>query len=424
MKKAMSVLALLALVGNVANAELLKNFKYDGKIEVNAYNIDNADFNKKLTDKKGFVDTRVMVNAGFDLNEDVNAVVTAVKENRQYGQNSENVSDGIGGNGLLDNVYFEQAYLNLKGVIGIDHKLGRQFYGEAGDMVIYYGPRMWPYTSPMSLTAIDGWTGWYKTNGLGLDWDFNAIIAKQKQATAPNAGKDDINVSGLNVKTSVKDVNLNAYVYQKNDNNTNLGQNDYLTLLGIRANYAIPQVKNLLVAAEYDMNMGQETKTDMKHQGYAYKANVDYSMDLYGKLGVNAEYVFQSGDDKANTKDESFHAINSDYRPGIIMGGGYETTLVYAAADGLVTYNVGANWTPSKLEKLNVAAKYYDFSADNNKNTFAKKHVGSELDVVATWMHSANVDVKGYYAMFMPEKKNVVKDDAETMMGAAFVVKF
>ena len=418
MKKVTVMLALVALVGNIANAELLKNLKTDGSIEVNAYNLNNADFNKKLNDKSGFVDTRVMLNAGFDLTEDVSAVVSAVKNNRQYGQASENVD------AITANVFFEQAYLNLKGVIGIDHKLGRQYYGTAGDMVVYYGPLMWPYTSVMTVNAIDGWTGWHKVG----NFDLHAIIAKQLQSAGVNAGKNDINVSGFNAMTKVADVNLNAYVYQKNDNNTVAGSNDYLSLVGLRANYAIPQVKNLNVAGEYDMNMGKNTglATNNKHQGYAYKLNADYSLDLSGKLAIAAEYVFNSGDDKNNTKDEAFQAINSDYRPGIILGGGFSPVAI-AAADGVVTYNVGVKWTPEQLNKLTVGAKYYDFSADNNKNTFANKHIGAETDVTATWKHSENVKVKGYFAMFQPEKKNLAvgaKDDSETMMGAAFMVKF
>jgi hypothetical protein len=62
-----------------------------------------------------------------------------------------------------------------------------------------------------------------------------------------------------------------------------------------------------------------------------------------------------------------------------------------------------------------------------NKNTYSKKNLGNELDGVLTWTHSASVSVTGYYAMFMPNKDNLgagAKHDAETMMGAAFNVKF
>jgi len=416
MKKVIAMLALVALVGNVANAELLKNFKATGQIEVNAYNTNNADFNKKANDKTGKTDTRVQINAGFDLNEDVNAVVSAVKCNRQYGQAAESAITGA-----LDAFTFEQAYLNLKGVFGLDHKLGRQYYGEAGDLIVYYGPAMWPYTSAITLAqpAIDGWTSAYKYG----NWDFGAIIANQKQSTVVGQeGKQDINVSGLTAMTTLFDVNLKGYVYQKNDNNTSAGNNDYLTVAGLKAKYAIPMVKNLNVAAEFAMNTGKMTNGDLKHKGMAYKVDADYGMDLMGKLGFDAGYYFASGDGNGTDKgDSTFRTVNGDFRPGVMMGGGF------VAANGTSTGSsmlaAGANWTPDMLTKLNVAAKYYNFSADQKRGN-AEKHLGNEYDLVATWTHSDNVNVKGYFAMFQNEKKNFATDDAETMMGAAFNVKF
>ncbi|OGR45552.1 MAG: hypothetical protein A2X35_04170 [Elusimicrobia bacterium GWA2_61_42] len=424
MKKVIAMLALVALTGNIASAELLKNFKYDGKIDVNAYNANNADFNKKVSDKISDVDTRVQLNMGFDLNEDVNAVVSIVKLNREYGDAKENA------NTIQAQLVFEQAYLNLKNVFGLDHKLGRQYYGNAGDMVVYYGPMAWPFPTKYAPTspAVDGWTGWYKFNGLGRDWDLHAILAKE-DATNTAASANDSDVSGINAKTTLMDISLNGYVYHKNDKKFVAGTSNYLDVLGIKAKYAIPQVKNLNVAAEYAQNMGKDLNkpaAGYKHQGFAYKVNADYSMDFMGKLGFEGEYYFASGDEKNNTGDTEFTSINGDYRPGIISGGGFLTDVNFTTkGSGQVVYNVGANWTPSKLEKLNVAAKYYNFSADK-KAGLVKKYYGSETDVVATWTHSANVDVKGYYAMVMPEKDNTVstKDNAQTMMGAAFCVKF
>lgn len=411
MKKIIAITAVMAFFGSVASAELLKNFKYDGSIEVNAYNTNNTvDYNKKADDKKGDVDSRVMINASFDLNNDVNAVVSVVKNNRKYGTGSEDA------NTIQTSMIFEQAYLNLKGVFGMDHKLGRQYYGKAGDLVIYFGPLMWPYDNGMTVNAIDGWTGWYKTG----NWDIHAILGNEANSTAnPNT---DTRLSGINASTKIDRWNLNAYYYNENDKS--LGTSNYLGVLGARANWECMFVKGLNLGLEYDMNMGKDTvlATNNEHQGYAYKINADYSMDIMGKLGLEAEYVFASGDDNlTDKKDKEYTSINGDYRPGILVGGGF--TTAYAMGSGSLVYGLGANWTPEKLNKLNVAAKYYDFSADK-KSALTKKHEGAELDLVATWNHSENVSVKGYYAMFTPEKKNNANDDAATMLGAAFNVKF
>src|SRR3989339_70580 len=119
MKKVIGMLAVVALVSSVASAELLKNFKADGKVEFNAYTTNNnTDSDADLKDKTSDVDARVQLNATFDLAEDVNAVVSAIKNNvitgRQFGENSEDA------NTVLSNLFFEHAYLNLKGVLGFD----------------------------------------------------------------------------------------------------------------------------------------------------------------------------------------------------------------------------------------------------------------------------------------------------------------
>ncbi len=421
MKKVIGMLAVVAFANSMASAELLKNFKADGQVDVHAYSVNNTDFNKGNSDKTANTDTRVMINAGFDLNEDVNAVVSVVKNNQQYGAATRPESAQT----ILNQFFFQQAYLNLKNVFGIDHKLGRQYYGNAGDMVVYYGPATMPYTAKFapSIAAIDGWTGWYKFNVLNRDWNVNAIIAKQAMGT-PYPSKD-INVTGINAKTNVDRWNLNAYYYQKVDQTA--AKADYLDIAGARANWECMFVKNLNIGLEYDMNMGRNRFLATDYKGYAYKANVDYSMDLKGKLAFSGEYAAQSGDKNLTDKnDKAFQAINSDYRPGIIMGSGFVGGAIWTAGTGLTNYNVGANWTPEKLNKLNVAAKYYNF-ANAEKNTAADKHLGNEIDAMATWTHSASVSVNGYYAMFSPEKKNLgvgVKHDTENMMGANFNVKF
>ncbi|HOI42698.1 MAG TPA: hypothetical protein PK523_07110 [Elusimicrobiales bacterium] len=411
MKKLIAMLALLAFAGNIASAELLKNFKYDGKLEVHGYSLDNQDYNEDAQDKVGETETRVQINAGFDLNDDADAVVSLVKNNREYDAAGENA------NTVQTRLVFEQAYVNLKGVFGLDHKVGRQYYGEAGDLVIYYGPRTWPYTRLMATftPAIDAWTGWYKND----NWEIHAMMGKELNTANNGATSTDVNVSGIKAMTKLMDIGLTGYFYQQKDRTVG-GRTKYLDVLGAKGKYAFG---DLNVTGEYAMNMGKDPlkpAIGYEYEGFAYKLNADYSMDLMGKLGLEGEYYFASGDESNNKKATAFTAINGDYRPGIIVGAGY---AALGAATGRNIMDFGGNWTPEKLDKLNVAAKYYNFSADK-KNGIADKHLGNEFDVIATWSHSDNVKVKGYYAMFMPEDKNNTPDDAESMMGALFCVNF
>jgi len=426
MKKVIGILAVVALVTSVASAELLKNFKYDGKVEVNAYQVNNADYDKTAADKKNDVDTRVQLNAGFDLNDDVNAVVSAVKCNRQYNAAGETVAAGT-----IDSFTFQQAYLNLKGVLGIDHKLGRQYYGNEGDLIVYYGPKSWPLTyaaaaNGLGVTGLDGWTGWYKTG----KWDTHAILAKA--ANTVTAANNDRDIFGVVAKYDLGEEMLNPTVYYYRDNiqaGTGFaGPNDHLDIIGAKAN---GKHEGFDYNAEFAMNMGYNNNAVIarvnpnagvnKYQGYGFLANAKYGIDLAGKLNLMGEFAVGSGDKKVDDKVKEFYAITSDYRPGIIFGG-YQA---HAGLTNLTTYNIGALWMPSKAEKLSLGAKYYNFA--ETEKLGGKSNLGTEMDFYANWKHSENVNVKAYLASFTPEKDTtpaVATDDAETMLGAAFTVKF
>ncbi len=407
MKKILSMVAAVAILSSVASAELLKNFKHTGSLEVNAYNVNNADFDKNTDDKSGDVDTRLMLDMSFDLNDDASAVVSVVKNNRQWGTAQEDA------NTIQTNLVFEQAYLNLKGVMGMDHKLGRQYYGKEGDMVIYFGPQRWPYIpAVIPVSALDAWVGTYKYN----DWTFTALLGKITGAT----GDMGRNISGIDVKTKINRFDLNAYYYYKVDNVASPA--DKLGVIGLRANWECMFLKDLNLAVEYDKNLGKDD-TYAKYKGYAYKLNADYKMDLAGKIGFNAEYTYMSGE-KAGADVKLYTPIKIDYRPGIIANGfGVPIAYTTAVGTGYKGIHLGANWTPSAMEKLNIAATYYNMKVAE-KNLGMKDTLGNEVDLVATWKHSDNLSLKGYYAMLKPEKDNAGTDDAYTALGAAFVLKF
>jgi len=415
MKKILAIVAAVTVVSSVASAQLLKNFKlHDSLLEVNAYNLNNADFNDNQGDKKGDVDTRLMLNMSFDLNDDANTVVTVVKNNRQWGdgQAPENL------NALQNNIKVHQAYVNLKGVLGMDHKLGRQFYGDPGDLVIYYGPKMWPYQKYIgNVNAIDAFVPMYNYK----DWAFTGIIGKE--VNTPN--DMGTNLSGIDIKKKIDRFNLNAYYYYKVDNTAK----DQLGLYGFRANWEFKYLEGLNLGLEYDRNAGSDSNYN-KYKGYAYKVNAGYTTDkVAGKLGLNAEYAYLSGDNNTtDTNNKTYTSIADDYRPGIIVGGLWVNPLNYNyLGDGDKIIKLGLNWTPEKLNKLNLAFDYINFKAAKKTTGMTEDTFGNEYDIVATWNHSDKISLKGYYAMFKPEKKNLNvtnPGDMETMLGGAFVIKF
>ncbi len=431
MKKVIGMLAVVALVSSVASAELLKNFKYDGKVEVNAYHMTNAyDFNSKTKDTDSDIQTRVQLNAGFDLNEDVNAVVSAIKNNRSYGNTGTATGESI--DGITAAVTFEQAYLNLKGVLGIDHKLGRQYYGNEGDLVVYYGPTGYPYIWGLPVSALDAWTGWYKTG----KWDMHAVSGKvtNTYAAAPLPGSDtDINLNGFVANYDLMtDLKLGAYVYEKKSWQASTVTDLTLDVTGVKAT---GKFMGFDYYAELAKNYGRaaNTATDKNYTGTAFLANAKYGIDLMGKLSFMGEFAMGSGDDKTTDKKmKAFHSINSDYRPGAINGQ-VMSGLSGITDSGLTTWNVGAKWNPSKVEKLDLTAKYFYFAPTETKLDGVKigyTTIGTELDFAANWKHSENVNVRGTLAAFMPDKKYATtvyggtKHDAVNYAGLDFIVKF
>lgn len=429
MKKVIAILALISLTGNIASAELLKNFKAGGSIEVNGYQVQNADYNDGANDKINDTESRVTINASFDLNEDVSANVTAIKAGANYDGSANNTAAGD----TIDIFRFYETNIVLKGVFGFDHKLGKQFYGEQGDLVVYYGPQGWPYTINLALTgtnSLDGWTGWYETG----KWNLQGVYGKDTDTTgaAPDTDQD---LTGIVAKYDMSDdMKLGGYLYQYNTQG-GAAPHDRLQVLGVKAN---GMLSGFNYKAEVAKNMGRNNGTavntpyagaltDNSYEGMAFLANASYEMDMAGKLTLMAEYGMGTGDDNAtDDKVEAFYGIQSDYRPGLLWGGyGLTGVAGFAGLTNLTTWNVGAKWNPSSVEKLTLKAKLFNFSPTEDAG-LAYDTYGMEFDVCANWQHSENVGVKAYYAMFMPESKysGAATDDSTTMLGAAFNVKF
>lgn len=417
MKKLIAILALVALTGNIASAELLKNFKYDGKIEINALSTKNVkDANSATKDTTSDVNARVQLNASFDLNEDVNAVVSAVRCWDQYGTTATGEAPI---NTALDSFMFEQTYLNLKGVLGFDHKVGRQYYGNEGDLVVYYGPRSMPYTYLMAgfgatiNHGVEGYTGWYKTGKL----DMNVIMAKMTNgASMPDT---DTDLLGVNAKYDLMDaIKVGAYYYDQKSYGNGTTPDQTVDVAGVKA---YGKFMGFDYNAEFAKNFGQQGVAG-NLTGTGLLANVKYDLEVMGKWNFMGEFAMGTGDKASVDKDEEFQSINTDYRPGIIWAGVFGKTGI----SNLTTWNAGANWTPSMAEKLTVGAKFYNFAPTEDNGVFTS--YGNELDISADWAHSANLGLKAYYAMFMPDADYVAAgwtaNDTISTLGLALNVKF
>ena len=431
MKKLVGIITVLALFTSVASAELLKNFKANGSIEVLNITADNtSDYNSDAADKRSETKARVIIGATFDLNDDVDAKVTLVKSDRYYG---DTVAPQTAAGGTIDAFTFEEAYINMNGVFGLDHRLGRQHYGTPGDLVIYYGPAGWYVEGLGAGSALDGWSSVYKKDKLTI----GAVSAKVFEAAGSNAAMNDVDLYGVTANYDLYEyMNPGFYYYQKDDRLVANTLQKKLTVMGVTAK---GKFMGFNYGFEYAMNGGSDhnltATSDMNYKGTLLALNADYALDVpvIGKFVFMGRQVIGSGDKTTGDKDDKkFYAINANFRPGFIAGG---LTGAITSPSNLTVTTLGANLTPNKWDgKLNICSKIHNLSytEDVTWTTVTADAIGTEIDLLLTWNHSDDVALHAYYAMFSPDNDYTkvdttsltAKDDMVTLLGLNASVKF
>ncbi len=430
MKKFMvTTLALAMLLPVGAQAELLKNFKTSGSLEVDAVSANNiTDLRTDTYDKIGTVQTRIFVNMDWDLLDDVHSHVTLRKNDRTYGTGAQNL------NTVESNIFVDQAYAKIDKLFGaIDTTVGRQHYGEPGDLVIYYGPR-----------KVYGLFAGNALDSVRMDWNGEKVgvtaVSGVNSGTALGV-KDSgsINVYGLEVHAKPIDVlSGSAYVYERTTvNSGSRGNAGAVSVTGAR-NLWVAGLRAQLAAGgawlkgEYDQNFGENRAvnadgnytTAENFTGWAAKLNTGIKVDLrrLGALTGWAEGMVASGGGGAGAS-RGFYPILSDYRPGLIYGrfdnnfasaalnrGGFGNVDVVPS--NRVILGAGAKITPAVLNKLTVALSFWQFRTQSGNVTPASargnKFLGNEYDLELTWAHSENVSVSAGLADFQPGRALIV----------------
>jgi hypothetical protein len=425
MKKLLgSTLALALLVPASANAELLKNFKMGGSLEVDAVSATNVtDFNTATYDDVSSVQTRLMVKADWDLLDDVHAHIGLDKNNRTWG----GTTGATGGasqsvTGIEGTVFVDESYVKIDKLFGaLDTTIGRQFYGEAGDLVIYFGPKYQLYGMP--ITALDGgrfdWNG--EKAGLTL------LAAKVTgSALATNDG-GNVDLYGVDVHVKPMD-NLSggAYVYNRTTVNSgtagnNVVGNDYLYVAGLKGKLT---AGGAWLKAEIAKDFGNNRAingtgvytTAANYTGWAGKADAGIKVDLsnLGALTGWGSFGMGSG---GGTTNRNFTAIAGDYRPGSIWGRFPTSSALSNGLDNSTLNDrtitaLGLKVTPSALSKLTVGLSAYDYRVTTAYGVptanRGNKFLGREYDLDLTWAHSENVSVSAGAGDFQPGRAIIV----------------
>lgn len=460
MKKLLgSTLALAMFLPTGANAELFKNLKVSGQLDVSAVSAQNvADFVTRPTpnlgaigaannDRVGHAFTRTMLSADWDLLDDVHARVTLVKgahnlvAPRSYGEASENLD------AWTNETHVQEANVKIDKLMGLfDTTIGRQFYGEPGDLIVYYGPRD---NYGFRTEALDT----FRFDWKGEHMSVTGIAGRTADAAPGTVGGNSTDLRGIVASCNQHEmVKPTVYLYNSqvhasggsgvglpNVNGGVNGKNTNLYVLGAKAKV---MAGGFTGHVEYAKNFGDDRTTFAgtanttqfgKYTGSAILVKAGYKADIADVAAVNPWLEAGRGTGDANfghAGNRNFQSINTDYRPGgiygrfdngagVVLGQGVTAgspTNFTGSSNGLsnrTIWGVGIKGTPAAVNKLTVGLAFwrYAFTAvapeSNSANTARvgvrpSRNIGSEINVSGDWKHSDNVSVGVLLGQFLP----------------------
>lgn len=445
MKKILgTTLAAALLIPGPANAEILKNLKVGGSLDVQANSARNIrDFNTVNNDRIGDTLTRTTADLKWDLLDDVHATVGLRKNDRTWGQTAagqagtaQSASNPAGsqyidgsGNSVLGRVAVDQANVAIDKLFGhVDATIGRQFYGDAGDLIIYFGPRdNYGLTSdPLDAVRVEAANDWMAFSGLA--GTYVGTAQNPAAGTHTNTAIRGFNILWKNLPIKAHTYLWNAEAQGTGALGSSAGKNDNLYVFGVklRGEAAGGWLNADLAANAGDCRAASgncsTTSRGGNYRGKAIMLDGGYNAEISGVGALTPWLNFGLGTGRSDNfghSNEGFTSILSDYRPGIMnrrFDGAIRSMTDHAGnavnTNGLnnrVVWGLGVNMTPAAWEKLTVGAQLWDFrlqrNASNNANTTARvgnKHLGTEYGLTADWKHSENVKVGFGYARFMP----------------------
>jgi hypothetical protein len=492
MKKILgTTLAAALLIPGPANAEILKNLKVNGQLDIQSTAARNAnDFQTRANvtaagtaggqDRIGTVGTRLLVDATWDLLDDVHSVVTLRKNDRAWGSagglgQAAAGSQAVGAGGIQANTFVDRANITIDKLFGhVDTTLGRQYYGDAGDLIVYYGMKD---TYGLWNTAIDA-----ARFELANDWmAFSGLAGKTAGGTFAPATADT-NVRGFDILWKSLPLKVHTFIWNRVTQGANAlgtaptnaaaatGLNDNLWVYGVKLR---GEAMGGWINADIAANGGEDRTTlagtgcgtagcnanTANYIGKALLLDAGYNAEISGVGALTPWVNFGYGTGRSSnleSSNENFTSIASDYRPGIMnrrfagaagigalnLGAGTGTGIGTNGLGNRVVYGTGLNVTPAAWEKLTVGAQLWHFNQQRTTATNAllaagtergAKHLGAEYGVTADWKHSENVKVGMGGSIYAPGgfvKQTIrnagvgVGNNPATLLFADFTVKF
>ncbi len=410
MKTLISVLLCTAVLTACPVKAAFANLKTGGKIETHGEMARNErDVNSAAGDDYRNTSTRVSLNAQWDMMNSIHAYVSAEKADRLWGTAAQSLNAiQTGFNVFEANVSFSDFITE-----GLNARLGMSFYGEPGDIIVFYGSQRMIKNKPTSACDMALVAGDF--SALGMDHRAEAAFIKSRE----NSLLLDQDVTFAVLRDSITltgGLGLGVAAYNSRTGNRNHNRDGRnLWIFDLRADN---RTSALRWSAELALNAGSwdkltTTPDTRSFNGWAAKAAASYPLSA-GGVGITprAGAAYGSGDNQGRqgggSSDKNFHAISPDFLPGYIFGGssflsgipGFTKPWTDGNLSNLTVWEVGADLTFT--EKFGVELSGYNFWVNsltaNELN--GDRCIGSELDLTVKYKFSGNIDASVYGARF------------------------
>lgn len=368
MKKLLGLLLALTMAWPV-NAAVIDRVQAIGEIEVigSSNNILDEFYNSTTG-----AASRVMAGLSAELTQDVQANVLFLYRNAWNGSTRGSaVSDELSG-GYLQNIYLAEANVVLSNLFDrFELTVGRQFYGEEGSPIMYFGPRhgymdaLTPNPNlPTDYLSLDAAKLTYANDTVQV------TLLAGKFTPIAVAGAPSVNLYSVDFGWHATDaLYAQLYGYTLTDM-TALGEKtEHYGYYGAKITYAPEAYK---VSAEYARQHG-DNRLFKETTDNPYMLKLDASLNL-DAFTPRAMFYYQKGSP----------SLFSDFRPGLIYGKTLVVLLTESMAESRI-FNVGVDYAWNKWTFALDGFSFQDRTAQTSSTW--------EADLTATYQHNENVSL-------------------------------
>lgn len=447
-------LAIVIILANVAQSWAmlgLGDIKFDGSLEFGGYSANNEqDFDDddntlgaNASDHRGELVTRQRLGINGGVTEESSFRIELGRNTGQFGKSLATTGGEGQSNNLQqeqENIYINNAYLDIRNIIAnISARIGRQYVGNAGDLVWNFSPTD---DNHYSIPAIDGVLLQHRGCKLVQTDLFLGKLRENDDRGDTNDGDSsatdsDTNLSSLDFvfPNLVPGARLNAgYLWGVQENTDNSSDNNTLKTYRAGINGGVME-NRLTYRAEFFQNAGgiDSSGMEMKYEGNAIDLGLGFNIPEGpgGGWGFNANLLMASGDgDTGDDKDESFHdfsalgsnssdrlmgdifgksnTLGDTFGNGAPLGQGADTSWTDGGGQGagLQVMNLGVSYTPVFCPRSTLSLNWYSFGTSedgvNSASPNADKYA-DEIDFALNFRQSANVNWMLGYAMLSPD---------------------